>query len=121
LPNDKAPAQASDNAPVRMENDYLTRGKACEEQGDYECAIENYTRAIKARPADAEAYNGRGWAYLEKGRYDRAVEDCARAISLNPDYAGSLRLPRTRLSPSKTTTNARLKIVTGRSPITGRL
>ena len=87
LPNDNAPAQASDNATVRMENEYLTRGKACEEKGDYECAIENYSRAIKARPADAEAYNGRGWAYLEKGRYDRAVEDCAQAISLNPDYA----------------------------------
>jgi serine/threonine protein kinase/tetratricopeptide (TPR) repeat protein len=63
------------------------QGKACAEQKNFECAIENYSKAIKANPANAEAYNGRGWAYLEKDKFDQAVDDCSKAITLKPDYS----------------------------------
>ncbi len=67
--------------------DYLALGKACTERKDYECAIENYSKAIKAGSNDPAAYVGRAWAYLEKSKYDEAISDCNKAIELNPDYA----------------------------------
>ena len=67
--------------------DYVALGKACTEKKDYECAIENYTKAIKASSNNADAYVGRAWAYLEKSKYDDVISDCNKAIQLNPDYA----------------------------------
>ena len=67
--------------------DYVALGKACTEKKDFECAIENYSKAIKASSNNAEAYVGRAWAYLEKSKYDDVITDCDKAIEVNPDYA----------------------------------
>lgn len=80
-------AAETSRSPLDVSSEEFLQGKACAEQKNYECAIENYSKAIKTNPANAEAYNGRGWAYLEKDKFDRAVEDCSRAIALNPDFA----------------------------------
>ena len=67
--------------------DYLALGKACGERRDFECAIENYSKAIKADSKNPEAYVGRAWAYLEKNKYDDAIADCNKALEFNPDYS----------------------------------
>jgi tetratricopeptide (TPR) repeat protein len=66
------------------------RALACQQQEDYECAIENYTKAIEVNPDYAEAYGGRGWAYLNQGNYDKSFEDCDMAVKLEPDFVEAL-------------------------------
>ncbi len=54
-------------------------------QGDYQEAIERYTRSIDAFPT-AEAYTFRGWTYSFLGDYDRAIHECLQAIQVDPDF-----------------------------------
>jgi tetratricopeptide (TPR) repeat protein len=53
--------------------------------GDYQRAIELYTRSIGIFPT-AEAYTFRGWAYSYLGDYQRAIEECLQAIKVDPDF-----------------------------------
>jgi tetratricopeptide (TPR) repeat protein len=53
--------------------------------GDYQQAIEFYTRSIQAFPT-AEAYTFRGWAYSFLGDYDRAIAECLEAIKVDPEF-----------------------------------
>ena len=56
-------------------------------KGDYDRALQDYTKAIDLKPNDAEAYNNRGGAYYLKEEYESAIIDFTKAIDLNPDYA----------------------------------
>lgn len=66
------------------------RAYACEQQKDYACAVENYTKAIEASPEHAEAYAGRGRSYTEQGRHAEAYKDCSTASQLKTDFAEAL-------------------------------
>lgn len=66
------------------------RALACYEQGNYSCAIENYTKSIEGSPAYAAAYVGRGWSYLKQGNYSKAIEDCDKGVNLQADFAEAL-------------------------------
>src|ERR1700736_42106 len=61
--------------------------KAYEQQmaGEYQQAIESYTRSIEAFPT-AEAYTFRGWTYSFLGDYDRAIAEWLQAIKVDPDF-----------------------------------
>ncbi len=63
------------------------RANAYAAKGDYNRAIEGYTKAIELQPDLAITYSNRGGTYRDKGDYDRAIEDCSTAIRLKPDYA----------------------------------
>ena len=63
------------------------RGVSYANKGDYDLAIQAFTKAIALNPNLAMAYSNRGGAYRDKGDYDRAIEDCSRAIALNPNLA----------------------------------
>jgi rhomboid protease GluP len=52
--------------------------------GQYETAIELYTRYIQKRPRTAWAYKNRGLAYTAIGKAENAVSDFERAQELNP-------------------------------------
>jgi len=52
--------------------------------GQYQKAIDEYTKAIELKPDDADIYNNRGYAYDRLGQYQRAIEDYNEAIRLNP-------------------------------------
>jgi len=56
-------------------------------EGEYDKAIECFTRALKASRKSPEAYCNRGTAYSEKGQHDKAIADLVKAIELNPEFA----------------------------------
>src|SRR5438552_4302827 len=53
--------------------------------GEYQQAIEFYTRSIAAFPT-AEAYTFRGWTYSFLGDYNRAIAECLEAIKVDPEF-----------------------------------
>ena len=81
--------------------DHSVQGEAAFEDGDYDLALSEYTKAIEAEPEDSSLYYARGYIYYE--RYDtaytagdpgadgedfnRAIDDFTKAIELNPRYA----------------------------------
>jgi len=68
---------------------YYNSGNAYYKRGDYDRAIEDYSKAIELDPKYAAAYNARGLAYVNKGDYDRAIEDYNKAVELEPKYANA--------------------------------
>ena len=67
--------------------DYFNSGVDYGRKGEYDRAIQDFTKAIQINPKDAEAYNNRGFAYEKKGEYDRAIQDFDKAIQINPKHA----------------------------------
>ena len=65
--------------------DYFQKAYALQMQGEYQQAIEFYTRSIEAY-ATAEAYTFRGWTYSFLGDYDRAIAECLQAIKVDPEF-----------------------------------
>ncbi|VVB65742.1 Photosystem I assembly protein Ycf3 [Candidatus Gugararchaeum adminiculabundum] len=68
---------------------YKNRGSADNSIGDYEQAIEDFTRAIEIDPKSAGAYNNRGTAYYMMKDFRRAVDDCTEAIRLAPEFSSA--------------------------------
>ena len=66
---------------------YNDRGIAYDDEGDYDRAIADFSKAIALRPDYAEAYNNRGTAYHRKANEAQAISDFSRAIQLKPTYA----------------------------------
>ncbi|MEE8393558.1 MAG: tetratricopeptide repeat protein [Rhodospirillales bacterium] len=83
-----APQTASSPRPVQGNaDDHNKRGRAFENEGLYDRAIEEYTQAILLDPELAEAYLGRAWAHEANGNHDLAVRNYTRAIEIDPLYA----------------------------------
>jgi tetratricopeptide (TPR) repeat protein len=62
-------------------------GSALLDRGDFQKAIEHFTRAIALRPDYVEAYVNRCVAYDRSGQYDLALPDAERAVTLKPGNA----------------------------------
>lgn len=63
------------------------QGNARMDRGDSESAVEAYTRALKLKPHDTDAYIKRGKAWSKKGNFDQAVADFTTALELKPHKA----------------------------------
>jgi tetratricopeptide (TPR) repeat protein len=59
------------------------------DDGDYEGAVKILTRAIKADPANPQAYHERAMALANLNRYAEAVADFERALALDPVFPGA--------------------------------
>ncbi|MDP8238968.1 MAG: tetratricopeptide repeat protein [Candidatus Hatepunaea meridiana] len=66
---------------------YFYRGLAFHQNGDYDRAIADYSRALQIDPNFAKAYIDRGLAYYNRGDYDRAIADFNQAVRINPSHA----------------------------------
>ena len=53
--------------------------------GQYERAIQDFSRTLELQPDDPKAYIGRGLVYTALGQYERAIQDLSRALELQPD------------------------------------
>ena len=75
------------------EKDYNALGLAEYQKGNYDKAIEYYSKAIESDPSNVMAYHNRGLAYFKTGNwmnmepFDKAISDYSKAIELKPDYA----------------------------------
>jgi len=66
---------------------YNKRGLAYYHLGNYQKAIEDYSKAIRLKPDFSLAYFNRGCIYVkDPGQYNKAIEDFNKAIRLNPRY-----------------------------------
>jgi tetratricopeptide (TPR) repeat protein len=61
-------------------------------QGDYDRAIQEYTRDIDREPAQVNHYLGRAACYLNIQQKERATADVERALKINPNNALALQL-----------------------------
>ncbi|MBW1726356.1 MAG: tetratricopeptide repeat protein [Deltaproteobacteria bacterium] len=66
---------------------YIKQGVANVKLKKYNQAIEDFSRAIKLDPNNAEYYYKRGVTYGNLNQHQKAIEDFNEAIRLNPKYA----------------------------------
>lgn len=64
---------------------YLEKfGEFDTQQGNYEDAIKDYTKAIRYAPKDPVPHASRGYVYQKMGKQDEAIADYTQAIALDP-------------------------------------
>lgn len=62
---------------------YSSRGIAFYNKGEYDAAIEEFTKAIDIFPSDGNLSN-RGLAYFEKGDYEKSISDFSKSLDIFP-------------------------------------
>ena len=67
---------------------YQLRGVAHDNNGKYNKAIADYSRAIRLKPDDEVHYN-RGETYFKQQHYKKAIKDFSRAIRFNRKMANA--------------------------------
>jgi Tfp pilus assembly protein PilF len=75
----------SDTDPREIAAECFRKAYELQMAGDYQQAIELYTKSIEAFPT-AEAYTFRGWTYSFLGDYARAISECREAIKVDPEF-----------------------------------
>lgn len=83
----KAPRLAENMNRELSWKDFFERGCDNQNAGNYEQAIEDYTRAIELKPDDARSYDNRGLTHQKIGDYSLAINDFTTAVAINPSYA----------------------------------
>ncbi|HEY32983.1 MAG TPA: tetratricopeptide repeat protein [Dehalococcoidia bacterium] len=71
---------------------YFNNADELASKGQYEEAIEEYTRVIEANATTttkAKAYINRAAAYIALEYYDEAIADCTEAVALDPERASA--------------------------------
>ena len=58
--------------------------------GNYDCAIEKFTQAIRENEDFAEAYNQRAIAYYLSERFEASIENCKLALTRMPQHFGAM-------------------------------
>ena len=71
--------------PRQLAAEYFQKAYELQVQGEYQQAIDLYSRSIEAFPT-AEAHTFRGWTYSFLGDYDRAIAECMEAIKVDPEF-----------------------------------
>jgi tetratricopeptide (TPR) repeat protein len=77
----QAPRQAS---PADAD-EFLRKGIAAQQRGDFNSAIEDYRKALAIRPELAEARANLGAALASAGQFDAAIEEDKSALAVAPD------------------------------------
>jgi tetratricopeptide (TPR) repeat protein len=65
---------------VVASNSYLDKGNQCLGQGKYECAIENYSTAVRVNPRSGDALTNLAWVFATAP--DVKYRNGARAVAL---------------------------------------
>lgn len=68
-------------------NSFKETGNKHLQAGEYDLAIEAYSKAIELNPNDHVYFSNRSAAYLSKGDASNALKDADSCISINPSFA----------------------------------
>jgi tetratricopeptide (TPR) repeat protein len=68
----------------------MATSSAAMERGDYQGALLDIDRILKARPDFAEGWNKRATVYFLMGDYQQAIADIDRTLELEPRHFGAL-------------------------------
>lgn len=71
---------------------YTNLGGAYNRIGDFDRALESYTRVLAIDPKDIEGYLNRARVYIDKADYPKAIADANLAIKINSKYASAYRV-----------------------------
>lgn len=71
-------------------DNYMAQGDKEYSNGNFDNAIEFYTKAISANPKNTKAYNSRGVVYYELQDYKSAVSNYTKALSIQPNNLGTI-------------------------------
>jgi tetratricopeptide (TPR) repeat protein len=63
---------------------YVSRGNSYGERGDYDSAIQDYSKALALNPKLSIAYFNRAYTYAHLKKYREAITDLDETIKLNP-------------------------------------
>ena len=66
---------------------YNNRGIAYCQDGEYDQAIDSFSKAVELDPNYVEIYNNRGIAYYCKGDFNLSIRDFNKAIQWKPSLA----------------------------------
>ena len=66
---------------------FHSQGFEARKRGEYNKAIDLYTKAIEIMPSHFKAHFNRGFAYDKLGSYDLAIQDYSQALSIDPNNA----------------------------------
>ena len=66
---------------------YNNRGITYCQEGEYNQAIDSFSKAVELDPNYVEVYNNRGVAYYYKGDFDLAIQEFNQAIRRKPSLA----------------------------------
>lgn len=72
---------------------YNNRGVCYYDQGEYDLAIDDFTKTIDLDKRYYSAYVYRGRAWTKKGLYDKAIEDNSTALKLLDSESENVRFP----------------------------
>jgi tetratricopeptide (TPR) repeat protein len=67
--------------------EYIEQGVAYHKKGDYDRAIDCFTKAIQIDRSKAQGYFNRGIAWVSKGEHGKAIEDFTAALRIGPQDA----------------------------------
>lgn len=68
---------------------YIDRGIAYEEKGQFDQAVDDFTKALEIGSKDAVAYYHRGIGYVNQDQYSWAINDFNKAVEIDPKNAGA--------------------------------
>jgi stress-induced-phosphoprotein 1 len=63
------------------------QGNAFFSNGEFESAVDCFTRAIALDPSNHVLYSNRSAAYAQLGDYEQALQDAEKTVALKPDFA----------------------------------
>lgn len=76
--------------PNRIPHPYLGRGLFFQEKGEFNRAMNDFTKCLEIDSSYLFAYYNRGNIFFDSKKYDLAVLDYSRAIEINPKYVNAL-------------------------------
>ena len=76
--------QLNNENDIPLATQYFNQGIHIYEQGNYQGAINAFTKALKMAPNDAESYYIRGLAKVDLEDHQGAIADFTKAIENNP-------------------------------------
>jgi tetratricopeptide (TPR) repeat protein len=66
---------------------YYYLGKTHGYNGDWQTAIDDFSKALSIAPSFADAYNDRGYSFEKIGKQDSAISDYKKALEINPNMS----------------------------------